>query len=248
MTGRRLLSSAALLVVLFAHGVANADGNSVNNTGSCDAITQGNGNTVTVICSDPVPSYPPEPRYAHVWQSPDLGIGIEQDGKWVPLYTTPDDKKLIVDLAPKPFIVWVPDDHWTDPGSDLPALQISISWDATEFDKPSSHLFQSGTGFADTLRGSGWLILADPNDDFPGHNYIIDHRFNQKMKGWRGFFVSMIGLPRVDRNMISAGEVGYAVFMMHEEDGRNIRGVTHVPIPIDEAPRDNMELVFGHAP
>jgi hypothetical protein len=247
MIGKPWLTPAAFLPILFCLGAASAVAQ-ITNSGNCVAIIQGDWNTATVDCSEPLPVYPPEPHYNHVWQSPELGIGFEQDGKWLPLFTTPDGKKLIVDLAPKPFIVWIPDDHWTDPNNDLPALEISISWDAAEFDKPSSHLFQPATGMADSMRGSGWLFLTDANDDFPGHNYIVGHRFNRKMRDWRGFFVSMIGLPSYDRNLINSGEQGYAVFLMEEDDMPKFPGVSHRTVPIDEAPRDNIELNFGQTP
>ncbi|MBV9538869.1 MAG: hypothetical protein JOY70_08070, partial [Acidisphaera sp.] len=122
----KLVAGIAVAGALGLPHAGDAQGD-VTNSGNCVAIIQGNWNTATVNCSEPGPEYPPDPRYNHVWTTPGLGIGFEQDGKWVPIFTTRDGNKVVVDLAPKPFIVWVPEDHWPDPASDMPALQVAIS-------------------------------------------------------------------------------------------------------------------------
>ncbi|HEX3348051.1 MAG TPA: hypothetical protein VHS58_08130 [Acetobacteraceae bacterium] len=218
---------------------------SIDNSGSCVAIIQGNWNTATVNCSEPGPVYPPEPRDNHVWETPALGIRFEQDGKWVPIYTTRDGKELIVDLGPQPFVVWVPEDHWTDPDSDYPALQVSASWDLVVLGRASRDLFAPGTGMADTMRGSGQLVLTDANENDPGHNYIVGHRFNRKMRGWRGFYISVIDTAPPAGNMITARVKGYAVFLMQEDDSPKLPGARPRAVSIDEAPRDDVELNFG---
>jgi hypothetical protein len=234
----RIATAVALCI-----SAASARGD-INNSGNCVVIVQGNFNATNLDCSTPLPTYPPDPRFNHVWQTPNLGIGFEQDGKWVPIFTTPDGKKVIVDLAPRPFVIWVPEDHWTDPNSDMPALQVSISWNDAGLDRSSSDLFQPGTGMADTGRGSGQLILTNPTDQGPGHNYIVGHRFNRQMPHWRGIFISVIDTVPSRANLITAATQAYGVFMMAEDD-MTPKGKPKRTVPIDEAPRDNIVLNFA---
>jgi hypothetical protein len=241
---RRTVGIAAALAISAIGAIAHSQ---IINNGNCVVIIQGNWNTANQVCSEPLPVYPAEPEYNHVWDTPSLGMRFEQDGKWLPIFTTQDRKKLIVDFAPRPFVIWLPDDHWSDPNSDLPALQVSISWDKSTIEQPSERLFQEGTGMADTMRGSGQLILVDPNDDMPPHNYIIGRRFNRKMPNWRGIFVSVIDTAPAAGNMITADTQGYAVFLMQEDDTPKLPGVPLRNVPLQQAPRDNVELNFASA-
>ncbi|MBV9539040.1 MAG: hypothetical protein JOY70_08930, partial [Acidisphaera sp.] len=126
-----------------------------------------------------------------------------------------------------------------------PALQVAISWDVRLFDHASSDLFEPATGMADTMRGSGHLFLASPDDDFRGHNYIVGHRFNRKMRGWRGFFISVIDTAPPAQNMITARAQGYAAFLMQEDDMPRVPGAARRTVSPDNAPRDNVVLDFA---
>lgn len=244
---RRLLAIALASAMMVSPAMVRGD--TVQNSGNCVIIIQGNGNSAAITGCIPLPTYPPEPRYYHLWQTSGLGIRFEQDGKWVPIYPSKSGDKVVVDLAPKPFVIWVPADNWPDPANDLPALQLSVSWDEALLRRPSDDLFAPATGMATGLRGDGRLILVSPTDFHPGHNYIVGHRFDRQMSGYRGLFVSLIDLaPASGRNLIEPQGQAFMALLMQKNDMPNLPGVPKGEVTLEDAPRDNVELVFDLAP
>ena len=249
------IARAACAVMLGAAAAtlpgAAAHSQPAQNSGNCVIIVQGSGNSATLNGCVPRPTFPPEPQAYHIWQTPNLGIRIEQDGKWVPIFPKSWDATSvqIVNLAAKPFIIWVPEDHWAGSDSDLPALQISASWDPQILRLPSSQLFSPGSGMAADMRGDGWLFLVSPKEQVIGHNYIIGHRFDRRMPEWRGLFVSLMDIaPRTGRNLIEPDSDGYLVLLMQEDDTPKLPCCANKrDVPIEDAPRDNVVLEF-HAP